>query len=234
MIVCLVAILAAPAMAAGPSHGIMTPHFARRIGTAGTPGHGVNVLSSLEAMAFPVAGPLAAVMEAKNIIQRFIRPSSAGFSGTFPGNLRPGLNRGAFNRTAHPLYPAPGGAQGTAAIGYEENFTAYLAGKGYDVSDLSAAISDANTAIAGSNLTALRGAMMTFQRDLNAKVMAGTINRTVIQDFAKTMTPGARGTGVWRGPTGMPGMMRAHPMGTSWRPTRAGWFYGSSYSHPVR
>ena len=171
-------------------------------------------------MAFPVVGPLAAVVEAKNIIQRFIRPSSAGFSGTFPGNLRPGLNRGAFNRTALPLYPAPGGAQGTAAVGYEENLTAYLAGKGYDVSDLSAAISDANTAISGSNLTALRSAMMTFQRDLNAKVAAGTINRTVIQDFAKTMPAGARGIGAWRGPSGMPGMMRAYPRGNSWGPMR--------------
>ncbi len=155
MIVCLVAILAAPAMAAGPSHGGMMSPVAGRIGTAGMSGRGMHILSSLQLMAFPVVGPLAAVLEAKNVIQRFIHPSSGSIMGSFPGNLRPGLNPAVINRTAFPLYPAMGGAQGTAAVGYEENLTAYLAGKGYDVSDLSAALTDARAALAGSNLTAL-------------------------------------------------------------------------------
>jgi hypothetical protein len=78
-------------------------------------------------------------------------------------------------------------------VGLAENLTAYLAGKGYDVSDLNAALSDARTALAGSNTTVLKGAMRTFQSDLFAKVAAGTLNRTVIQDYLKTVSPGNSG-----------------------------------------
>jgi hypothetical protein len=105
-------------------------------------------------------------------------------------------------------------------VGYAENLTAYLAGKGYDVSDLSAAISDAHTALGSSNMTALGSAMMAFRRDLDAKVTAGTINRTVIQDYLKTASAGTGLVRSGRGPAGMPGMVGAHRMGTSWGPMR--------------
>ena len=78
-------------------------------------------------------------------------------------------------------------------VGFAGNLTAYLAGKGYDVSDLNAALSDARAALTGSNTTALRVAMRTFQSDLNAKVTAGTINRTVIQEYLKTVSSGDSG-----------------------------------------
>jgi hypothetical protein len=78
-------------------------------------------------------------------------------------------------------------------LGFAENLTAYLAGKGYDVSDLNAALSDARTALAGPNTTAFRVALRTFQGDLNAKVTAGTINRTVVQDYLNTVSTGYGG-----------------------------------------
>jgi hypothetical protein len=216
MILCLVGILAAPAMAADLSHGRMMSPVSGRTGT-GLFGRGMHIFSSLQVMAFPVVGPLALLSEAKDVIQRFTNPSSKVTPGSaMTWNFHPGLNPGFVNRTTLPIYHAFGAAQGTAAVGYEENLTAYLAGKGYDVSDLNRALTDAHAALAGSNLTALGRAMMTFRSDLNAKVTAGTINRTVIQDYLKTMPGGNRGIGAGRGPAGMPRMMMAHRMAASW------------------
>ena len=111
----------------------------------------MNIFASLQVMGFPVVGPLAMLSEAKNVIQRFINPSSRGTAGALTGNLYPGWNPATFNRTTLPAYPAWRGAPGTMAVGYAENLTAYLAGKGYEVSDLNAALSDAHAALASSN-----------------------------------------------------------------------------------
>jgi hypothetical protein len=73
------------------------------------------------------------------------------------------------------------------AAGLAENLTAYLGGKGYDVTDMNAALTDARTALASSNLTAFGSAMRSFRKDLNAKIVTGTINRSVISDFLKTL-----------------------------------------------
>ena len=213
MTVCLIAILAAPALAADPFHGRIASPASRGTGFTGLQGRGANLLTSLQLMGFPVAGPLVLLSEAKNIILRFVNPSSKGTAGALIGNLRSGLNPRAFNRATLPAYPAGRGAAGTMGVGFAENLSAYLAGKGYDVSDLNAALSDARTARAGSNTTALRVAMRTFQSDLNAKVTAGTINRTVIQDYLKTVSVG---TGFARSGRGPVGGMRTPRIGTSW------------------
>jgi hypothetical protein len=213
MIVCLIAILAAPAMAAGPYHSRIASPVSRRIGTPGLLGHGMNIFASLLVMGLPVVGPLAMLSEAKNLAQRFITPSSRGAAGALTGNLHPGWNRGTINRTTIPAYPAWKGAPGTMAVGYAENLTAYLAGKGYNVSDLNTAISDAHAALASSNTTALGSAMMTFRKDLDAKVTAGTMNRTVIQDFLRTMPTGNWGIPAGRGPARVRGPMGRAPRG---------------------
>ncbi|MDD1665468.1 MAG: hypothetical protein LUQ32_08920 [Methanomicrobiales archaeon] len=186
MTVCLIAILAAPALAADSFHGRIVSPVSRGTGLTGLQGRGANLFTSLQVMGFPVVGPLALLSGAKNIIQRFVNPASRGTAGTLVRNLRTGWNQRTFNRSTLPAYPARMGTPGTAGIGFAENLTAYLAGKGYDVSDLNPALSDARTALADSNTTALRVAMRTFQGNLNAKVTAGTINRTVIQDYLKT------------------------------------------------
>lgn len=229
MIVCLVALLAAPAMAAGPFHGRITSPVSRGIG-AGVLGHGMNIFSSLQVMAFPVVGPLAVVMEAKNVIQRFINPSSRGMTGAFTGNYRPGRSPWALRRTTLSVYPASRGAAGTMGIGFAENLTGYLRGKGYNVSDLNAALSNVKADLASSNLTALGSSMRTFQSDLNAKIAAGTMNRTVIQDYLKTMPAGNWGFRAGREPAGG---MGAHRMGARWEHMRRGSFSRSPYSHSI-
>lgn len=189
MTVCLIAILVAPALAADPFQGRIASPASRGAGFTGLHGRGANLFTSLQVMGFPVVGPLALLSGVKNIIQRFVNPSSRGTAGTLVRNLPTGWNPGTFNRSTLPAYPARIGAPGTVAVGHAENLTAYLAVKGYDVSDLNEALSDVRTALAGSNATALRVAMRTFQSDLNAKVTGGTINRTIIQDYMKTATP---------------------------------------------
>jgi hypothetical protein len=230
MTVCLIAILAAPALAAGPYHGRPASPVSRRIGTAGLAGHGMTIFASLLVMGFPVVGPLVVLSEAKNVIQRFINPSSRGTVGASTGNLHPRWSPGTINRTTLPAYPAWRGTPGTGGVGLAENLTAYLAGRGYNVSDLNTAISDAHAALASSNLTALGSAMMSFRRDLDAKVGAGTINGTVIRDYLKTMPAGNWGIRTGRGPVGGMGARR---MGASWEHMRGGSFSRSPYFHSM-
>jgi hypothetical protein len=198
MILCLIVILAAPAMAANPYHGRPVSPFTRRIGTPGLLGHGMNILASFQVMGFPVVGPLAMLSEAKNVIQKFVTPSPKGQAGNFTWNLRTGWSSPAFNRSTLPLYSAYRSAAGAMEIGFAENLTAFLGEKGYDVADLTAALSEAHAALAGSNVTALGSAMRTFRADLDAKVTAGTIEKSVIQDYLKTLPMGNGGIRTWR------------------------------------
>ena len=196
MIVCLVTLLAAPAMAAGPFHGRPASPV-RRTGTSGMIGRGMNVFTSLQVMGYPLVGPLVLLSDAKNVVERFIHPSSRGMPGTFTRNYHTGWSPRVSGRPTVPAYPASRVAAGTMGIGFAENLTGYLGGQGYDVSDLNAALADAKAALASSNLTALASSMRTFQTDLNAKIAAGTINRTVIQDYLKTTTSGNGGSRSW-------------------------------------
>ena len=193
MTVCLIAILAAPALAADPFQGRIATSVSRGSGFTGFQGRGANLLTSVGLMAFPLVGPLMLLPVARNIVQRFVNPSSKGIPGALTRNLHPGMNPGTFSRSTPSAYPAGRGTTGTMGVGFAENLTAYLAGKGYEVSDLNSALSDARTALAGSNTTALRVALRTFQTDLNAKVTAGTINRTAVQDYLETVSPWAGG-----------------------------------------
>jgi hypothetical protein len=158
----------------------------------------MQLLSSLQLMGIPVVGPLAALCSAGQAIRRFIFPLSRVNPVAFSGNPPEGLSWTA-NRSALPGYHAfRGAAPGAMAIGFAENLTASLGGKGYNVSDLNGALSDARTALAGGNTTAFGSAMRSFRRDLGAKVAAGTIGRMVIEDYLKTLTgmhpaAGARG-----------------------------------------
>ena len=193
MTVCLIAILAAPALAADPFHGRIASPVSRGPGFTGLQGRGATLLTSLQLIGYPVVGPLLFIPMARNIFQRFVNPSSKGTGGALIRNLHPVLNPVTVSRPALPAYPTWRGTQGTVGLGFAENLTAYLAGKGYDVSDLNAALSDARTALAGPNTTAFRVALRTFQGDLNAKVTAGTINRTVVQDYLNTVSTGYGG-----------------------------------------
>jgi len=199
MIVCLLAILAAPALAAAPVHGRPAFPASQRTGMGGMPGQGMHLLTSLQMMGFPVLGPLAVLSYVENAIQRFVIPSFRAHPVVFNGNLRSRAGSWGFNRSPPSMYPASRGTSGIRSLGFAENLTAYLGGKGYGVADLSAALSGAGTALQSSNMTAFGSAMRTFRTDLDAKITAGTMNRTVIGDYLKTlpaMNPVAWGRGI--------------------------------------
>jgi hypothetical protein len=190
----------------------------------------MNILSPLQVMAFPVVGPLAVVMGARNVIQRIINPSSGGMNRAFPGSYHPGWGPWAFNRSTLPAYPGPGVATGSLEVGFAANLTGYLAGKGYNVSDLNAVLADAKASLASSDLTALGSAMRTFHRDLDAKIAAGALNRTVIRDYLKTLPSGNRGFRAGREPAGG---MGAYQMRTRREHMRMGSFSPLPYSHSM-
>ena len=200
--VCCVTLLAAPALAAGPSRGLPAPAMQRRSPeSAGFAGRGIHLFTSLEAMAIPAAGPLLALTWAGRVAGRFLFP----LRGTIPVGFTRNLSRGtvprAVNRSAFPGYRGSVARGAFVGIGASENLTASLAGKGYDVADMQAALSRARAALAASNTTAYQAAMTAFRKDLGAKVAAGTIPRTAIGDYLKTLPaanplPGRQGIRV--------------------------------------
>ena len=217
LIVCLIAVMAAPALAADPSFGRPASPASRGTGRIGMPGAGINLLASLQMMGLPVVGPMVAISR----VERFVLQSIL-----FP----PRGTRAGFARYPTGIPRAPNrSATGARALGRAENLTAYLSGKGYDVTDLNAALSEAGTALQSSNMTGFAGAMRIFRTDLDAKITAGTVNRTVIGDYLKTL-PGPGSLTVGHGFHGM-GMRFHHRrmshrwMGHRWMraPGRYGW-----------
>lgn len=65
------------------------------------------------------------------------------------------------------------------------NLTAYLAGKGYNVDSLNAALSDAKAAVLVSDKDRFQSAMKTFRTELRAKVKDGSIDKTDLKSYAK-------------------------------------------------
>ena len=210
LVVCTVALLAAPALAAGPASGRAVSGILQRSPVpGGLAGKGQHLLTSLQILSFPVAGPLAALTWAGRAVYRALHPAalhqasggrSAAFHGHFP-------SRYGIRSMYRPSFPATSGFRGRGGIGEigaAENLTAYIGGKGYDVTDLEAALLEARTALAASNTTAYRAAMMTFRKDIGTKVTAGTIPRMVIGEYLRTLSsanhvPGGRQTAgkVW-------------------------------------
>jgi hypothetical protein len=71
-----------------------------------------------------------------------------------------------------------------AGLGIARNLTAFLEGKGNDVTSLETVLAQAQQAIQDGNTTAYRSAMRTFSQDLQARVRSGAIDPAVIRSFA--------------------------------------------------
>lgn len=65
------------------------------------------------------------------------------------------------------------------------NLTAYLAGKGYNVDTLNAALADAKAAVLASDKDRFRSAMKTFAGELRAEVKDGSIDKADLKNYAK-------------------------------------------------
>jgi len=65
------------------------------------------------------------------------------------------------------------------------NLTAYLAGKGYNVDSLNAALDDAKAAVLASDKVRFQSAMKTFANILHAKVKDGSIEKAELKSYAK-------------------------------------------------
>ena len=185
LVVCLVAALAAPALAAGPAHAGHAFPVSRGPGMTGLAGRGIGLITLLQAGALPVFGPLALLLPVGRALGRAVLPSPV--HPTTAGRTMRGPAWPA-RRAALPFSTSAREALGTRELGSAQNLTSYLGVKGYDVSDLNAALSSAQTALGGSNLTAFREALTAYRTDLGAKISSGTLNRTVLQDYLKTLS----------------------------------------------
>ncbi|HVN65173.1 MAG TPA: hypothetical protein VMT31_01010, partial [Methanomicrobiales archaeon] len=122
--VCCVTLLAAPALAAGPSHGLPATAMQRASpASAGFAGRGIHLFTSLEAMAIPAAGPLVALAWAGRAVGRFLLPMRGTNPGGFTRNLSHGTGLRAVNRSAFPGYQGSGGMGISMGIGTSENLT---------------------------------------------------------------------------------------------------------------
>jgi len=81
-----------------------------------------------------------------------------------------------------------GAANGTRMPGLSDrasNLTAYLAGKGYNVDSLNAALAEVKAAVPASDKGRFQSAMKTFARELRAKVKDGSIDKADLKSYAK-------------------------------------------------
>lgn len=188
MVVCMLAVLAVPALAADPSQDRDTFATRRGLGLPAPLRFAGTLITSLPVIGIPLGGILVARSLAESVLHH---PVTGHLGGRFTGldrGLRRRMGAEIISRSAvsvlhQPLNMSEAGA---ARISAAENLTAYLGGKGYEVTDLDASLPEARSAIQTSNITAFRSAMNTFMRDLNVMVVSGTVNRTVIQQFLKT------------------------------------------------
>ena len=217
--VCFVALLTAPALAApsarGPGGYTVPQRFSLSGGFAAA--RGPHLLTFLQLMAFPVAGPLAALFWGERAVHRVIFPASGARPVAVAHTFSNVPVSRIMNRSSFPAAPGFRGMGGIGGIGAAENLTTYIGGRGYDVAAMQAALSQARTALAASNTTAYRVAMVTYRKDLNAKVIAGTIPSSVIADYLKTL-PATNTMPAWRGSPGMRGFLpsRWSGNGTGW------------------
>jgi hypothetical protein len=202
MVVCMLAILAVPALAADPYQDRDTFATRRGLGLPAPLRFAGTLITSIPVIGIPLGGILVARSLAESVLHHPITGNLGGRVTGLDRGLRREMGAGTINRSAvsvlhQPLNMSEAGA---ARISAAENLTVYLGGKGYEVTDLDASLSEARSAIQTSNLTAFRSAMNTFMRELNGLVVAGTVNRTVIQQFLKTqptMDPAGK---AWRAP----------------------------------
>jgi hypothetical protein len=84
--------------------------------------------------------------------------------------------------------PVNGTGNGIRMPGLPErasNLTAYLAGKGYNVDSLNAALADAKAAVLASDKGRFQSAMKKFASELRTKVKDGSIDKADLKSYAK-------------------------------------------------
>jgi hypothetical protein len=96
-----------------------------------------------------------------------------------------------------------------AGLDIARNLTAFLEGKGYDVTSLETVPAQAQQAAQDGNTAAYRSAMCTYSKDLQGRARSGAIDPAVIRSFAtdkETITDGYPGTRADRFRTPLPGL----------------------------
>jgi hypothetical protein len=84
------------------------------------------------------------------------------------------------------------GASETKLLGFAENLTENLKGKGVDVTNLNAALATAQNAVQSSNSTAFRDAMKTFNQDIQAGIKSGSISKSDLPQLVQGSMRGNR------------------------------------------
>jgi SOS response regulatory protein OraA/RecX len=214
--VCLAAIVAVPAFAAAPAHGSSAGHTINGTGEAKILGFAENLTASLQQKGVDVTNLNAALTNAQSAIQNADATAFKDAMKTFDQEIQAGIRNGSISKTAlqgtgHQCFqksgvtlPAmnttvekrmPGFAENltptmeTKMLGFAENLTASLQQKGADVTNLNAALTNAQSAIQNADATAFKDAMKTFDQEIQAGLRNGSIDKSVLRQPGQN--PGA-------------------------------------------
>jgi hypothetical protein len=196
ILVCLAAFMAIPAFAAAPAQGSSPGHVITTADEAKILGFAENRTASLEQKGVDVTNLNAALASAKIAIQNGDLQAFKDVMKTFNQDILTGIKDGSipkptlqetgqegFQKNCQKNGAAPqvlNATLETKMLDKAKNLTTTLQQKGLDVTNLNAALSDAQTAIQNADVTAFKDAMKTFNEDIRAGIKNGSIDKSVL------------------------------------------------------
>ncbi len=210
ILVCLAAIVAVPAFAAGTSHqGFQkngaTPQVMNATMENKLLGFAENRTASLQQKGVDVTNLNAALAKAKSAIQNGDLQAFKDAMQTFNQDIQAGIKDGSIPKTALPTTerqgfqkngatpPVLNATMETKMLERMQNLTTTIGQKGVDVTNLNAALANAKSAIQNADATAFKDAMKTFNQDIQAGIKNGSIDKSVLPQPKQRTTP-ASGT----------------------------------------
>ncbi len=197
VLVCLAAIVAVPAFAAGQAHqgfqknGANPPVMNATMETK-LLGFAEGQVASLQQKGVDVTNLNAALAIAKNAIQNGDATAFKDAMKTFNQDIQAGIKDGSIPKPALPgtghqgfqkngaTPPVLNATMETKMLDRATNLTTTLQQKGVDVTTLNAALANAKSAIQNANATAFKDALKTFNQDIQAGIKNGSIDKSVL------------------------------------------------------
>jgi len=206
ILVCLAAIVAVPAFAAGSTHQGFQKNGANHPVMNATMetkllGLAEGQVASLQQKGVDVTDLTAALASAKSAIQNADATAFRDAMKTFRQDIPAGIRNGSITGTAlqgnghqdfqkdRAIPPVLDATMETKMLDRAQNLTTTLQQKGVDVTDLNAALANAKIAIQNADVTAFKNAMKTFNQDIQAGIRNGSIDKSVLPQPGQRPVP---------------------------------------------
>ena len=206
ILVCLAAIVAVPAFAAGSTHqgfqknGANPPVMNATMETK-LLGFAEDRIASLQQKGVDVTDLTAALASAKSAIQNADATAFRDAMKTFRQDIPAGIRNGSITGSAlqgnghqdfqknRAIPPVLDAHMETKMLDRAQTLTITLQQKGVAVTGLNAVLANAKIAIENADVTAFKNAMKTFNQDIQAGIRNGSIDKSVLPQPGQRPAP---------------------------------------------